>query len=43
MTQIDLLLADQREAAADFIKFHVHNAIREKTGDRRARPGIETA
>ncbi|CAI9009747.1 hypothetical protein EMIT0158MI4_90105 [Burkholderia ambifaria] len=27
------LLADPREAAADFRKLHVHNAVREKTGD----------
>ncbi|UEP33025.1 hypothetical protein [Burkholderia sp. B21-007] len=43
VTLLDLLLADQREAAADFMKLHVHNAIREKTGDRRARSGIGTA
>ncbi|WP_334043796.1 hypothetical protein [Burkholderia ambifaria] len=43
MTPIDLLPADQREAAADFTKLHVHNAVREKTGDRRARSGIATA
>ncbi|MET3823766.1 hypothetical protein ACVK00_005258 [Burkholderia sp. PvR073] len=33
VTPIDLLLADQHEAAADFKKLHVHNAVREKTGD----------
>ena len=32
-TPIDLLLADPHEAAADFMKLHVHNAVREKTGD----------
>lgn len=33
LTLIDLLLADQREAAADFLKLHLHNAAREKTSD----------
>ncbi|MGU7770473.1 GntR family transcriptional regulator [Burkholderia sp. MR1-5-21] len=33
LTLIDLLLADQREAAADFMKLHLHNAVREKTTD----------
>ncbi len=27
------LLADPHEAPADFMKLHVHNAVREKTGD----------
>ncbi|PRY04533.1 GntR family transcriptional regulator [Paraburkholderia sp. BL25I1N1] len=31
LTLIDLLLADQREAAADFLKLHLRNAAREKT------------
>ncbi|MBN3803488.1 GntR family transcriptional regulator [Paraburkholderia sp. Ac-20336] len=30
---IDLLLSDQREAAANFLKMHLHNAAREKAGD----------
>ncbi|MBN3724529.1 GntR family transcriptional regulator [Burkholderia sp. Ac-20379] len=33
LTLIDLLLSDQREAAADFMKLHLHNAVREKTTD----------
>ncbi|RDV00609.1 GntR family transcriptional regulator [Trinickia dinghuensis] len=33
LTLIDLLLADQREAAADFLKLHLHNAAREKASD----------
>ncbi|WP_321853954.1 GntR family transcriptional regulator [Paraburkholderia tropica] len=33
LTLIDLLLSDQREAAADFMKLHLHNAVREKTSD----------
>jgi DNA-binding GntR family transcriptional regulator len=33
VTLIDLLLTDQREAAADFMKLHLHNAVREKTSD----------
>jgi len=33
LTLIDLLLTDQREAAADFLKLHLHNAVREKTSD----------
>ena len=33
VTLIDLLLADPREAAADFMTLHVHNAVREKRGD----------
>ncbi|WP_409364696.1 GntR family transcriptional regulator [Burkholderia sp. Bp9011] len=33
VTLIDLLLTDQREAAADFMKLHLHNAVREKTFD----------
>ncbi|MFM0203663.1 GntR family transcriptional regulator [Paraburkholderia fungorum] len=33
LTLIDLLLTDQREAAADFLKLHLHNAVREKTAD----------
>ncbi|WP_211080368.1 hypothetical protein [Burkholderia sp. Tr-862] len=32
-TPIDLLLVDPREAAADFKKLHLHNAVREKTSD----------
>lgn len=32
---IDLLLADQREAAADFLRLHLRNAVREKgTGNK---------
>lgn len=33
LTLIDLLLSGQREAAADFMKLHLHNAVREKTTD----------
>ena len=33
VTLIDLLLSGQREAAADFMKLHLHNAVREKTSD----------
>ncbi|MEX3958881.1 GntR family transcriptional regulator [Trinickia sp. EG282A] len=33
LTLIDLLLEDQREAAADFMKLHLRNAVREKTSD----------
>lgn len=33
VTLIDLLLSDQREAAADFMKLHLRNAVREKTID----------
>lgn len=33
LTLIDLLITDQREAAADFMKLHLHNAVREKTAD----------
>jgi DNA-binding GntR family transcriptional regulator len=33
LTLLDLLLADQREAAADFMKLHLHNAVREKAGE----------
>jgi DNA-binding GntR family transcriptional regulator len=33
LTLIDLLLSGQREAAADFMKLHLHNAVREKTSD----------
>jgi len=33
LTLIDLLITDQREAAADFMKLHLHNAVREKTSD----------
>ncbi|MBR8345986.1 hypothetical protein [Burkholderia ambifaria] len=43
MTPIGLLLADPHEAAADFMTLHVHNAVREKRGDRRAQSGIEAA
>ena len=35
LTLIDLLLSDQREAAADFLRLHLRNALREKaTGDK---------
>lgn len=33
LTLIDLLLAGQREAAADFLKLHLHNAAHEKASD----------
>ncbi|PMS36779.1 DNA-binding GntR family transcriptional regulator [Trinickia symbiotica] len=33
LTLIDFLLEDQREAAADFMKLHLRNAVREKTSD----------
>ncbi|RAR55367.1 DNA-binding GntR family transcriptional regulator [Paraburkholderia unamae] len=33
LTLIDLLLSGQREAAADFMKLHLHSAVREKTSD----------
>jgi DNA-binding GntR family transcriptional regulator len=34
LTLIDLLLTDQRDAAADFLRLHLRNAVREKTTDR---------
>ncbi|CAM5183073.1 hypothetical protein CDEF62S_04582 [Castellaniella defragrans] len=33
LTLIDLLLAGQREAAADFMKLHLRSAVREKTAE----------
>ncbi|MEN9893812.1 MAG: hypothetical protein RLY78_4107 [Pseudomonadota bacterium] len=38
LTLIDLLLAGQREAAADFLRLHLRDAAREKAGDARRRP-----
>ena len=40
LTLIDLLLADQREAAADFLRLHLRNALREKAAiEKSAEPG----
>jgi DNA-binding GntR family transcriptional regulator len=36
LTLIDLLLADQREAAADFMRLHLRDAAREKSGQSMA-------
>ena len=35
LTLIDLLLSDQREAAADFLRLHLRNALREKNSNEK--------
>lgn len=35
LTLIDLLLSDQREAAADFLRLHLRNALRDKAASER--------